>query len=418
MSRGRKPKKSAKRPTRPAAVQRAPQPVARSTSALAVLQQTFGSKERPAWFDGSISSVLDGASALVAATDPRELEQLTTELVGVELYRAIHDVKEHLRFDWWFAELADAARNRLDRAVGSDEWRPPFWLLHGLTAIAPPALVPKLPSRGFVRSLRADPAPPSWLLDATRVAATGEVWRMRDTYGTRYAVIAGFGYPRGTGQHVMLLDVDTSGFIVLADVGVFDDVQQAAAVWRDTVGESGANAQPEPVTDPDQLLCLVQLDPAGDFGIRGDEPRSVVDNWFRADRRIREIYEGMRKARMPLPTATNLYRNLDITVMTRPFTEWYGSTGAVEPNPESVDALAGEWMEGTLPETWFSVSPRRVEFQLGLIGDWIGDEVTTEVQNLMPTWVRWLGEGTSLPEHLLEKVIAAAAPRGSGSPPR
>jgi hypothetical protein len=383
-----------------------------------VLQRTLGSKERPAWFDDSIRRVLDSAAALVAATGPRELEQLTTELVGAELYRAIHDTREGLRFDWWFAELADATRSRLDRAVGTDEWRPPFWLLHGLAAIAPPALVPKLPSRGFVRSLRADPVPPSWLFDATRIAATGEVWRMRDTYGARYAVIAGFGYPHGNGQHVLLLDIDTSGFIVLGDVGVFDDVQQAAAVWRETVGDSGEEAQPEPVTDPDQLLCLVQLDLADEVGIRGDEPRSVVDNWFRADRRIRELHEGMRKRRMPLPAATNLYRNLDISVMTRPFTEWYAATGAVEPNPESVDALAEEWMEGTLPETWFSVSPRRVEFQLGLIDDWIADEVTTEVLNLMPTWVRWLGEGASLPEHLRERVIAAAAPRSSDATSR
>ena len=413
MSRGRKPKKSAKRATRTAPVRSAPQSVVRPESALAVLQRTLGSKERPAWFDDSIRRVLDSAATLVAATGPRELEQLTTDLVGAELYRAIHDTREGLWFDWWFAELADATRSRLDRAAGGDEWRPPFWLLHGLAAIAPPALVPELPSRGFVRSLRADPAPPSWLFDATRIAATGEVWRMRDTYGTRYAVIAGFGYPHGSGQHVLLLDIDASGFIVLGDVGVFDDVRQAAAVWRETVGDSGEESQPEPVTDPDQLLCLVHLNPADEVGVRGDEPRSVVDNWFRADRRIRELQEGMRKRRMPLPAATNLYRNLDITVMTRPFTEWYAATGAVEPNSESVDALAAEWMEGTLPETWFSVSPRRVEFQLVLINDWIADAVTTEVLDLLPAWVRWLSEGAGLPEHLRERVIAAAAPRSS-----
>jgi len=381
-----------------------------------MLQRTLGSKERPAWFDTSIHRVLDGAAVLVAATGPRQLEQLTTELVGAELYRAIHDKGDGLRFDWWFAELADATRNRLDRAIGSDEWRAPYWLLHGLAAIAPPALVPKLPSRGFVKSLRADAAPPSWLFDATRVAATGEAWWLRDTYGTRYAVIAGFGYPRGTDQHVLLLDIDTSGFIVLADAGIFDDVQQATTAWREAVGDSAESAQPQPVTDPDQMLCLVELDPAGEFGVRGDEPRSVIDNWFRADCRIRELHEGMRKKGMPLPTATNLYRDLDITVMTRPFTDWYAATGADEPNPESVDALAEEWMEGTLPETWYSISPRRVEFQLGLIDDWIADEVTTEVRDLMPAWAGWLGERGGLPEHLRERVIAAAAPRRSDAP--
>ena len=103
---------------------------------------------------------------------------------------------------------------------------------------------------------------------------------------------------------------------------------------------------------------------------------------------------------MPLPAAQNLYRDLDITVMTRPFSEWYAATEAVEPNSESVDALVAEWMEGTLPETWFSVSPRRVEFQLGLISDWIADAVTTQVLDLLPAWVRWLSEGAGLPEHL------------------
>lgn len=418
VSRGRKPKKSGKRVPRPARTRTAPHPDLPPESALAVLRRTLGSNERPAWFDDSTRRALDGAAALVAATGPRELEQLTTKLVGAELYRAIHDARQDLRFDWWFAELADAARNRLAQAVGSEEWRPPFWLLHGLAAIAPPALVPTLPSRGFVKSLRAEPAPPLWLSDATRIAATGEVWWMRDTYGTRYAVMAGFRYPRSNGQHVLLLDIDTSGFVVLVDVAVVDDVQQAATTWRDAVGDSAAAAQPEPVTDPDQLRCLVQLDPTDEAVVRGGESRSVIDNWFRADRRIREIRDAMRKRRMPLPAATNLYRDLDISVMTRPFTEWRAATGAVGPNPESVDALAAEWMEGTLPQTWFSVSPRRVEFQLELIGDWIVDEITTEVLNLMPSWVRWLGDRAGLPEHLRERAIAAAAPRTADASPR
>ncbi len=376
-----------------------------------MLQRTLGSNERPAWFDNAIRAVLDGAGALVDVTGPRELEQLTTELVGTELRRAIHDVGSGLRFEWWFAELADATRRRLERAAGSDEWRAPYWLLHGLAAIAPPALVPKLPSRGFVKSLRADPAPPSWLFRATRNAPTGDIWWMCDTYGTRYAVIAGFTYPHDTARHVLLLDIDTSGFIVLADVGIFDDLHQAGTAWRDTVGDSAGAARPEPVTDPDQLRCLVHLDAAGEAGIRGDEPRSVIDNWFRADRRICQLHDGMRKAGMPLQAATNLYQNLDITVMTRPFIEWLAATGAAEPNPEAVDALAEEWMEGALPETWFSVSPRRVAFQHELIGDWIVDDVTTEVLELMPSWVRWIGERGHLPESLSERVIAAAAPR-------
>jgi hypothetical protein len=46
-----------------------------------------------------------------------------------------------------------------------------------------------------------------------------------------------------------------------------------------------------------------------------------------------------------------------------------------------------------------------------LIDDWIADAVTTEVLDLLPAWVRWLSERAGLPEHLRERVIAAAAPR-------
>jgi len=406
VSRGRKPKKSAKRSSRTPA-RTAPQPTDRPESALAILRRTFGSKERPAWFDDAIGRVLDGADALVTATGPRELEQLTSELIGAELHRALHDVREGLRFDWWFAELADATRRRLDQTAGGDTWRPAYWLLHGLAAIATPALVPTLPTRGFVKALHADPAPPGWLFDATRVAATGDVWRMRDASGTRYAVIARFAYPHDNGRHVLLLDIDTSGFIGLADVGIFDDEQDAAAAWRETVG--GSAAEPEPVTDPDQLLCVVHLD-ADEFHIRGDEARPVTDNWFRSGRRIHELYDALRKRGMPLPQAANLYHDIDVSVMTRPFIAWCAATGATQPDPESVAALAEEWMEGRLPETWFSVSPGRVRFQLELIGDWIADDVTTEVLNLMPTWVRWLGERGGLAEPVLDRAIAAATP--------
>ena len=53
-----------------------------------------------------------------------------------------------------------------------------------------------------------------------------------------------------------------------------------------------------------------------------------------------------------------------------------------------------------------------------LVGDWITDEVTTEVLNLMPAWVRWLGERGGLPAHLRERVIAAATPRTSDAASR
>jgi hypothetical protein len=131
--------------------------------------------------------------------------------------------------------------------------------------------------------------------------------------------------------------------------------------------------------------------------VRGDEPRRVMDNWFRADARISGLDRTLRSQGRPLPAAASLYHDLDVTVLTRPFSDWHVRTLGSPPDPEVVDALAAEWMEGALPETWFSVSPARVRFQRELIGDWIHDDpVTRGVIALLPEWVRWLGERAGL----------------------
>jgi len=77
--------------------------------------------------------------------------------------------------------------------------------------------------------------------------------------------------------------------------------------------------------------------------------------------------------------------------------------------------VAEEWLEGALPGTWHAASPHRAEYQLGLISDWIPDDpVTMEAKGLLPEWVRWNGEEAGLPEHLIDRSVAAAA--GAGPP--
>ena len=80
-----------------------------------------------------------------------------------------------------------------------------------------------------------------------------------------------------------------------------------------------------------------------------------------------------------------------------------------EPDPEVAEALAAEWMEGTLPQTWFAAPPERVRFQYNLIGDWIPDDpVTRGVLAMMPEWVRWLGERAGLDERFRVRALAVA----------
>jgi hypothetical protein len=80
--------------------------------------------------------------AVIAATGPRELEQVVSELTGAEVYWALNEAKRGLWFEWWFEELVRAAADRLkaEAAGGGGGWQAPWRLLHGLAAIGSPAL--------------------------------------------------------------------------------------------------------------------------------------------------------------------------------------------------------------------------------------------------------------------------------------
>lgn len=384
-------------------------------SAFTAMQSLLGPPQRPAWFDSSNKAVLDRAGVVMAARGPRELEQATAELLGAELHRVLREEREGMWFSWWFEELTEAATARIREEVSSrTNGSEPLWrLLHGLTSIGSPALQ-SIAQKALDRAkkeLRGDATlrqQPDWVRHLARITATGEVWEMRDAYGTRIALIAGFSYPDGVDRSVFLFDVDACGFVEIVHAGVFDDVQQAATAWRALLGDTAENARPERVETAERLLCLVHCD-SGEEILRGSESRTVLDNWFRARRRIHDLADALRKREMPLPTARSLYHGLDTDPMAKTFTSWHVRRHGSEPDPEVVAALAQEWMEGTLPETWHAISPHRVEFQLGLINDWIpNDPITIEAKALLPEWVRWHGEQAGLPMHLIDRGVAVA----------
>jgi len=185
-------------------------------------------------------------------------------------------------------------------------------------------------------------------------------------------------------------------------------VEHAAAGWRAFLGDAADGAQPRLVETAERLVCLVHCD--SQDHLMGDESRAVMDNWFRASRRIHDLATTLRKRGKPLPETTSLYHDLDTTPMVAAFTDWYTRRHGTEPDPDAVEALAEEWMEGALPETWYAVSPHRVEFQRTLIGDWTPDNpVTIAVKSLLPEWVQWHCEQSDLPRHLADRATAVAA---------
>lgn len=380
------------------------------------MQSLLGPRQRPTWLDSSLTTVLDQAGVVMAARGPRELEQATAELLGAELHRIVHEEQQGLWFSRWFEELAEAATARIGEQTHRRDgaWEPLWRLLHGMTSIGSPALksIARTALGRAKKELRGEPAArhqPGWLRQLARITATGEVWEMRDAYGARRALIAGFSYPDGVDRSVYLFDIDACGFVEIVHAGVFDDVAQASTAWRAHVGEAAEGAQPEQVDSAERLLCLAHCD-SGEDALRGYESRTMMDNWFRARRRIHDLADALRKRGMPLPQARSLYRDLDTDSMAAAFTGWYVRRHGSEPDPEGVGALAEEWMEGTLPDTWHAASPHRADFQLALINDWIPDNpITIAAKALFPEWMRWHGEQAGLPEHLVDRGVAVAA---------
>jgi hypothetical protein len=230
---------------------------------------------------------------------------------------------------------------------------------------------------------------------------------MRDAYGTRFAVIAGFCYPGGVDPSAYLLDIDACGFLVLAGAGVFDDVAQAAAAWRNQVGVSADGLVPVPATT-ESLACLVYCEHE-EAPIIGRESRELMDNWFRGPRRMRDIDDGLRDQGIVLPPYHPLYDDIDFGPMASAFTDWYAERHGHEPDRVVVEALAEEWLEGMLPGTEHAVSPHRSEFYRELIADWRDDPITDAVLTLLPEWVRWNGEQAGVPAPLIEFAVSAAS---------
>jgi hypothetical protein len=360
---------------------------------------------------------MSGSSPLPSACSQRRARRLSNKrppnFVGAELHLAVHEESDGSRLDMWAMELIRHAVKRTIDAAGQGDvaWRGPWWLLHGLAAIGSYGLggfaweqVSKAASSLPRDSLAAEPA---WLKLLPDIKATGDVRIMRDAYGTRFGVTASFCYPGGVDPSVYLLDIDSSGNTVLAGAGVFDDLDSAAAAWRDQVDVSAEGLTPVPAA-PESLSCLVYCEHEEAF-ISGSESRMQMDNWFRGPRRISDIYRALDQQGVVLPEYSPRFHDIDVAPLADPFIQWYAERHSRYPDHEAVEALAEQWLEGMLPGTEHAVSPHRTEYFRTLISDWQDDPITDAALALLPEWVRWNGQQAGLPAPLIDRAISPAS---------
>ncbi|MFE0654721.1 hypothetical protein ACFVZH_40170 [Streptomyces sp. NPDC059534] len=281
-------------------------------SGLSFLQQL--AQEQPArrdWFGPSFSALLDEAEVLLGAEGPRQLEDMTACLLGARVHQAVQEGWPLALGDWTMG-LIDAAEGRArERLVsGAPGGQAALLLLYGLSSVGSPVIAPAALDavsrlRPVVRGSQVASALPQWRDAVAKLRMTGDIWVLRDVYGSRLGVIAATVYPDGTDPAVYLFDIDACGFVVLAGGGTYDDVEQAAAAWRAAVGTVAAGAVPEPLAQAgtEALRCLTEVD-LTEITIFGTEPRAVWDEWFRAARRIHDVAAALerRDVHCPLPS--------------------------------------------------------------------------------------------------------------------
>ena len=153
-----------------------------------------------------------------------------------------------------------------------------------------------------------------------------------------------------------------------------------------------AGAEPSLVETADRLSCLAYLELEEEL-VDGSEPRTVLDNWLRANRRHMDLAEALRHRGMALPEATSLYHDLYITPMAEEFSCLASEPVLNTPDPRWPRCEPEVWLEGTLPSTRHAVSPHRARSRLEQINeDFIDAPVTTAAKALLLEWVRWNGE--------------------------
>ncbi|GAA2669683.1 hypothetical protein [Actinoplanes palleronii] len=246
-------------------------------------------------------------------------------------------------------------------------------------------------------------------------AVIGSALWARDSYGSRWAVVAPFASADGSGRWY-LWDVDACGYeVATVYSGFYQSAEGALAEWRQAVGPSAAGATLTPADDTETLDALL----VGEVeGIRpGGEDQEQYAEFLRSRRLGRTVRQaaglaqpsGRTFARLSADTAAEQFarRLRRLGHDNRPAGEASGEgpAGATDLAAEMADS----WSPREYPGLYPACSPHKVAAVVLHLRDFYKDDFAAELVAILPEWIRFLAEHTGMTADLTKRCVDYAS---------
>jgi hypothetical protein len=390
-----------------------------------------GAEPRP-WWSESHERILAAARALDWPPRPVDLETHACRIVGDEFYKWLNSRVSGLHPTQWLRALAEetGAALRASVADGTDDWRQLWALLRGLALTAPPggreSETAELAREHFpdikdaYEAALAEAGRAAKLLASRRLApgvghpadgcrAAGEPLVARDAYGSRFLLVAPFGYDGEAPDHWYAWDIDWCWIDTVVGAGVFGAPEDALTEWRDAVGQAAAGAALSPST-PEvtaQLLarCL-ETGPLSDM-MQGSEPLELIREYYRLRRRAR-VLVGPASAKAASAAVADADADAaedspardDPGPVREAFLRWYAARHEDVPQDtaDAVDTIIAEWGPRADPgdSSLYACSPHRIEMAAHLIREGYYPDYANAALRLLPDWTQWCIEQSEI----------------------